>query len=223
MMSSAIERVGSGRSADLPFGNTGERGSAGHPYVDSVALLAGPDATRNLADAVHYLCELHGPFPGVIDVAAERAGGSLHNWLQQAAELFTTERTWLTRLVAAAGPLPSTPGQAESEATLTAQRHALDMLARSDRFGCALGTALALLHDWRAIHAVLNIAAERFGLEPIPFALPDDDAIRAVANEASTESPAMARAIAFGAQQLLLQHNGLWSLLEAREAARLER
>ena len=40
------------------------------------------------------------------------------------------ERATLVKLVAAVGPLPSTPGQAETEAAIAGQRHALDMLAR---------------------------------------------------------------------------------------------
>jgi hypothetical protein len=35
-------------------------------------------------------------------------------------------------------------------------------------------------------------------------------------------SPAMERAISFGAQQILAQHRGLWDLLEARQLARGE-
>jgi len=39
------------------------------------------------------------------------------------------------------------------------------------------------------------------------------------ATDAAT-SPSVERAIAFGAQQMLVQHRGLWDLLEAREIAR---
>jgi len=216
----ATEPISARRVADVLTGS-GHR-SADHPYIDSPLLLSGPDATRNLADAVHYLCELHGPFPGVIDIAARRTEGAPHDWLHAAAECFTAERTWLTSLVVAAGPLPSTPGQAESEAALSAQRHALDMLAQSDRLGCAIGAALALLLDWRRIHTVLTIAARRFGVDPKPLTTPDVAAIHAFANETSAGGRALARAIAFGAEQLFLQHHGLWSLLEAREAARRE-
>jgi hypothetical protein len=223
MALAVTEPISTRRGADVLIGGAGGRGSEGHPYLHSRTLLGGPEATRNLADAVHYLCELHGPFPGVIDIAAQRSEGALHRWLHAAAKRFTAERTWLTSLVVAAGPLPSTPGQAESEAARNAQCHALEMLAHSDRFGCALGAALALLLDWHQIHAVLTVAAGRFGVDPAPLTIPDAAEIHATANEAAAGSPALARAIAFGSQQLLLQHHGLWSLLEAREAARRER
>jgi hypothetical protein len=214
------EQSGAVRVVDTLIGSASDSGSEGHRYTHSHALLAGPHAARNLADAVHVLCELHGPFPGVIDIAAHRADGPLRPWLHAAAENFTVERTWLTSLVVAAGPLPSTPGQAESEAALNAQRHALEMLAQSDRFGCALGAALALLLDWRRIHAVLAVAAERFEVDPIAPALPDPTAIDAALRLAGADSPAMQRAVLFGGRQLLLQHHELWSLLEARESAR---
>ncbi|MEX6641314.1 hypothetical protein V2A36_33310, partial [Pseudomonas aeruginosa] len=77
---------------------------------------------------------------------------------------FADERTYLAHLTAAVGPLPSTPGQAESESALVGERHALEMLARSERRGCATGAVAALLYDWRAIRRVLDVAAERFGV-----------------------------------------------------------
>ena len=48
-------------------------GTGAHPHVRSGALSNGPDAMRNLADAVHFLCLLHGRYPGVIDSAARKA------------------------------------------------------------------------------------------------------------------------------------------------------
>jgi len=217
MASSAIDRVGQQAPADKLLAMAADRGSASHPYVSSPRLLGGADAMRNLADAVHYLCMFHGRFPGVIDLAAERAKGGTQGWLRAAADRFADERAWLTRLVVAAGPLPSTPGQAESQAAVVAQHHALETLARSDRHGCAPGAALALLLDWGAIRAVLDVAAERCGVDPLPVSLPNASEVGAIA---AAQDQKHARALTFGAQQFLLQHRGLWDVLEAREAAR---
>ena len=47
-------------------------GSASHPYTHSYELNADPLATRNLADVLHLLSMLHGPQPGLIELAADR-------------------------------------------------------------------------------------------------------------------------------------------------------
>ncbi|MDK2762313.1 MAG: hypothetical protein KYX64_13260, partial [Sphingopyxis sp.] len=39
-------------------------GTGAHFHIRSGALSNGPDAMRNLADAVHFLCLLHGRYPG---------------------------------------------------------------------------------------------------------------------------------------------------------------
>ena len=111
----------------------------------------------NLADAIHFLCALHGRHPGVVDLAAARivdpAGRA---WLASAAEGAAVERALLTRLAVAAGPIPSTPGGGGSESAIQAQRAALATLAQSDRKGCALGAALALAADWVAVRTVIG-------------------------------------------------------------------
>ncbi|MEN2791727.1 hypothetical protein ABC974_19000 [Sphingomonas oligophenolica] len=193
-------------------------GSATHPMP---RLLAAPYvAVRDLADSVHALCALHGRHPGVIDHALEHSGQSAaQDWLEEAAAAFTEERAYLAQLTAASGPLPSTPGQAESEAAISAQRHALDMLAQSDRTGCATGAAIALVLDWTSIRDTLDVAARRFGIEPSRSILPDGFETASLVS-ALADTPAIERAMAFGAQQLLAQHRGLWDLLEARASAR---
>ncbi len=193
-------------------------GVSGHPYFRRLAENGEP--LRDLADAAHYLCLLHGRHPGVIDHALAHARLPIEQgWIEAAAEAFAAERAYLVRLVAAAGPLPSTPGQAETEAAAAGQRHALDMLAQSDRAGCATGAALALSVDWAAIRALLDVAAHRLGLTPPPSALPlpgeTGSVIDALAREMSVE-----RAMLFGAQQMFAQHRGLFDLLEARAGAR---
>jgi hypothetical protein len=197
-------------------------GSRAHHYLSSAELISGKFATRNLADVAHFLCALHGRHPGVVDLAAVRsAHDSARGWLIEAVDGFAVERLVLTKLTVAAGPMPSTPGQAESESAVGGQRHALDMLARSDRDGCALGAALALVMDWWAVRDVLDRAAARWSVEIPPCSLPSAQSCQDVAACVS-ETPAIERAMVFGAQQILNQHRGLIDLLEARQIARGE-
>ncbi len=197
-------------------------GSSAHRYVTSHDMLAGKHSARNLADAVHFLCILHGRHPGVADHAANHtAADSARAWLIDTVDGFIRERTFLTRLVVAAGPLPSTPGQAESESAVNGQRHALDMLAQSDRNGCALGATMALVLDWPTIRSILEAAGKRFSVDVPETMLPSDQATIALAASMSN-STAIERAISFGAQQILAQHRGLWDLLDARQIARGE-
>ncbi|TPG43332.1 hypothetical protein EAH79_06010 [Sphingomonas koreensis] len=193
-------------------------GSAAHPVPRALADPRAP--LRDVADAIHGLCMLHGRHPGAIDHAvASNSDETADAWLVESAEAFATERGYLAQLTAAVGPLPSTPGQAESETAIVAQAHALDMLAQSGRAGCAIGASVALILDWRSIRRVLDGAALRFGVMPPPLTLPlDADTVSLVA--ALAESPAIERAMAFGAQQVLAQHRGLWDLLDARRSAR---
>ena len=197
-------------------------GTGSHLYAASVELLSGRFATRNLADAVHYLCTLHGRQPGVVDHAAVRtAREAARKWILQAVDGFTVERGYLTKLAVAAGPLPSTPGQAESEAAVIGQRHALEMLAQSDREGCAIGAAIGLVLDWRAVRGLLNVAADRLGVAIAECTLPSPEASHELV-VALSDSPAVERAMAFGGAQLIGQHRGLWDLLEARQLARTD-
>ena len=195
-------------------------GTGAHPHVRSGALSSGPEAMRNLADAVHFLCLLHGRYPGVIDNAARKAvDPASRQWMSEAADAFVQERAFLTKIAAAVGPVPSTQGQAQCEAAVAAQRKAIDMLAESDRHGCAVGAAIALTLDWRTIRVLLDISALRLDLTPPTCTLPD---LRDTARLAGTiaDTPAVERAMAFGAQQLITQHSGLWDLMAARTTSR---
>lgn len=219
-MSQAIETARSEQIADLLISLVRTDGTAGHRYPIAQDLTAGKEAVRNLADAAHYLCMLHGRFPGVIDHAAKKTNHpAALGWLSTAADAFAAERSLLARLAVATGPLPSTPGQAECEATVLQQAHALETLAQSERAGCALGAAFALALDWFAVRAVLEAAARRVSIAPGDCMLPDEEETRIVAMTVA-ETPSFERAMSFGAQQLLVQHRGLWDLLEARQHAR---
>ena len=220
MASRSVERVEGSRAASLLFSCIADHGSAAHPYFGSEALRSSPDAARNVADAVHFLCSLHGRHPGVIDLAALRTVDSAARaWLANAAEAMAIERAFLTRLAVAAGAAPSTPGGATSEAAVVSQRTALSTLAQSDRTGCALGAALAFAADWAPVRSLLGVAARRLGLDSPASSLGDETELRLVADVVG-ESPAVERALLFGAQQLAHQHFGLWDLLEARYLAR---
>lgn len=204
------ERQAVGGGQELVARLAAADGAAVQPF--HARLLARRAPIRDLADAAHALCAVHGHHPGLIELVAQgSAVPAAQGWLDAAALGFAAERAALAKLVAAAGPLPSTPGQAQSESALTAERHALEMLARSERAGVGLGAALALALDWRAWRQVIDAAADRFGVTLPPPALPA---------MTPPDLPGAERAIGFGAQQLFAQHRGLLGLLEARSSAR---
>jgi hypothetical protein len=195
-------------------------GCARHSHLNALLDAVGPHTGRDLSDAVHLLCSLHGRYPGLVEVALQRCpDGPVQSWLSRASEAFERERLYLVRLTSAVGPLPSTPGAAETEASLVAARHALETLALSERKGCALGAATALVGDWWPIRRLLDRAAARAGLQCPAPSLPDEASIVEVIG-LSSDGPASERALAFGSEQLLLQHRALFDLLEARASAR---
>lgn len=195
-------------------------GAGAHPYVLSRKLVDGRDATRNLADTVHFFGLLHGRQPGLVDHAAMRAVDTdERRWFDAATHAFSRERAYLSALSSAAGPIPSTAGQQQCEQTVLAQGHAIDMLGQSERAGTALGAAIALALDWRAIRAVLDTAADRLDVSARPASLPDlHETIALISARSGMGS--IERAMLFGAQQLLAQHSGLWDLLATREEVR---
>ncbi|CAN5449165.1 hypothetical protein BH10PSE14_BH10PSE14_17560 [soil metagenome] len=198
-------------------------GSARHPHL--LRLSRAGASQRDLADAVHAICSVHGRTTDLFDEATRHRSDApgaqwvAPIWVEIATDGFAAERAFLATLTAAAGPLPSTPGQAETDAALVAQRHAFDMLAHSDRAGCATGAAIALVIDWYAFRDAMDVAAARFGVTPSKMALPDAIEVATIVATLS-DSPALQRAMAFGAQQVFAQHRGLWDLLEARASAR---
>src|SRR5437868_8448514 len=206
--------------AETQLARVAGEGCARHPYLNALLEASGPHAGRDLSDAVHLLCNLHGRYPGLIELALQHCpSGSAQGWLARASEGFERERLYVVRLTSAVGPLPSTPGAAETEATLVAARHALETLAMSERDGCALGAATALVGDWWPIRRLLDRAATRAGVESPAPSLPDEASVVAII-ENGAEAPASSRALAFGGEQLLLQHRALFDLLEARAEAR---
>ena len=220
MHSVSLAKAGGAGTGALLLACVADQGSASHPWFAGESLAAGAEGARNLADAVHFLCALHGRQPGVIELAATRATEPAErSWLAAAGEAMALERRFLTHLSVAAGPAPSTPGGRRSETAVIAQRAALATLAQSDRRGCALGAALAFALDWQPIRTLLDAAARRLGVEAPTCRVGGEVDLCPIADSAG-ESPAVERALLFGAQQLALQHRGLWDLLEARREAR---
>ena len=208
--------------ADAQLARVAGDGSARHNYLNALLEASGRHSGRDLADAAHLLCNLHGRYPGLIELALQRCPkGTAHEWLARASDAFERERLYVVRLTSAVGPMPSTPGAAETEASLVAARHALETLAMSERDGCALGAATALVGDWWPIRRLLDRAATRVGIESPAPSLPDEASVLTVI-EHGAPTPASARALAFGGEQLLLQHRALLDLLEARAEARGE-
>jgi len=206
--------------AEAQLARVAGEGCARHSYLNSLLEASGRHSGRDLADAVHLLCNLHGRYPGLVELALQRCPkGPVQDWLSRASEGFERERLYVVRLTAAVGPMPSTPGAAETESSLAAARHALETLAMSERNGCALGAATALVGDWWPIRRLLDRAAARVGTEAPAPSLPDEASVVAII-ERGSETPASARALAFGGEQLLLQHRALFDLLEARAEAR---
>jgi hypothetical protein len=206
--------------AEAQLARVASDGVARHAHLNALLESSGPYAAADLADAVHLLCSLHGRYPGLIEIALQRCPtGEAKEWLDHAAESFERERLYLVRLTSAVGPLPSTPGAAETEASLLAARHALETLASSERKGCALGAATSLIGDWWPIRRLLDRASARVGLECPAPSLPDEASVVDVIRR-SSDTPASERALAFGGEQLLLQHRAIFDLLEARAAAR---
>jgi len=199
--------------ADAQLARVAGDGSARHNYLNALLEASGRHSGRDLADAVHLLCSIHGRYPGLIEIALQRCPkGFIQDWLVRASDAFERERLYIVRLTAAVGPLPSTPGAAETEA-------ALETLAMSERDGCALGAATALVGDWWPIRRLLDRVATRAGIESPAPSLPDEASVVAVIERGSA-TPASARALSFGGEQLLLQHRALFDLLEARAEAR---
>ena len=175
--------------AEAQLARVAGEGSARHPHLS--ALLEGcraacrPRHRRRRASAVQPSRPLSRPGR---DRAPALPEGAVHEWLTHASEAFERERLYLVRLTSAVGPLPSTPGAAETEASLVAARHALETLATSERDGCALGAATALVCDWWPVRRLLDRAAARVGTEAPAPSLPDEASVVAIVDRAA-DSP----------------------------------
>lgn len=206
--------------AEAQLARVAADGCGSHAHAVRLQDHDGPSTARDLADAVHLFCQIYGRHPGMIEVAlGNTPEGPVRDWMMGAADAFERERLYLVRLTSSVGPLPSTPGAAQTESVLLSQRRAIETLAHSERDGCALGASTALVGDWPVIRAVLDRAAHRAGMDIAPSNLPGDSESAALIDEVVV-GRGPERALSFGAEQLLLQHRGLFDLLEARSQAR---
>jgi len=134
--------------AEVQLARVSGDGSARHSHLTTLLEGTGRHSGRDMADAVHLLCSLHGHYPGLIEIALQRCPkGAVAEWLSHASDSFERERLYLVRLTSAVGPLPSTPGAAETEASLVAARHALETLATSERDGELSSTISGLSNE----------------------------------------------------------------------------
>jgi hypothetical protein len=222
-MESLPRPVSRGSLATLIVALVDNNGTAAHPYSRDAVAGDRHSFVRNLvdfADFVHLACLLHGQTPGFIDVAANHiADNAAREWLIRSVDAFLVERTYLARLAVAAGPLPSTAGHHETTALISQQRHALEMLGQSDRKGCTLGAAAAMVLEWHAFRPILDGGAARLGIEVPVSSLPSRDATIALL-DALPDPDAISRAAQFGATQFVGQQKGLWDLLQARALVR---
>ena len=197
-------------------------GSLSHEYFTQLLEDSSSSQAADLADIAHFFCLMHGRFPGVIDYAAGHSPNEhMREWLVRTGEAFAAERALLTKLTVAAGPIVSTVGQDQCNNVVIGARNALDMLAQSDRNGCAFGAAIALAIDWISIRQVLGHIALRVGLEARPLTMPTLDECHAFLSKFDDDA-VMRRAIIFGITQMMAQHRAIWDLMESRHDNRVE-
>lgn len=194
--------------------------SADHPFLQLICDSNNDLLGTDLADIAHFLCLLHGRYPGLIDFAATRcADPMIGQWLTQSCQAFVGERALMTKLTVSAGPIASTEGQDKCTPTIIAMRSALNNLSQSDREGCAMGAAFALALDWVSIRHAMHVIAKRVDIEVRDCELPSPEATYALAQMLGT-APLVSRAMAFGASQMLSQHQIFWDMLEHRREQR---
>ncbi len=174
-----------------------------------------------IADIAHFMCVSHGLHPGVVDHAATKIlDDSARRWLVDAINAFAAERNFLNNLTVAAGPLRSRNGQDKVSALLSTQAKNFQMLATSDRRGCAAGAAIAFILDWVATRPLLEKVALNLGLDTHPVNFPSEAESLQLAAVLGADA-AVSRAMMFGADQLLGQQRGLWRVIAARHSAML--
>lgn len=195
-------------------------GSKSVPYFKYITQNFKNLQALDVSDIAHFLCVLHGSYPGVVDYTFEKISNeNSSTWLIDSMNGFAAERAFLTKLTVAAGPITGVGQYDQSEVTVHNQRKALQMLSQSDRSGCAIGASIAVILDWHAIRPVLDSIALKLGIKPQSFLLPSIEKTQELYNFLIS-SALIKRAMNFGIDQILSQHRGLWELLEARHNTR---
>jgi hypothetical protein len=120
-----------------------EQGSAAHPYLRARrccegrtrrAIFPTPSTSCACCTAATRASSIMPP------VAASIPSARL---VQQATSAFAEERAFLTRLCLMPPARSRARRRGDTESTVLGQRHAIEMLAQSERNGCALGAAVA--------------------------------------------------------------------------------
>ena len=57
--------------AEAQLARVAGEGCARHSHLTKLLEATGPRSARDLADAVHLLCSLHGRYPGLVEIAEE--------------------------------------------------------------------------------------------------------------------------------------------------------
>lgn len=191
-------------------------GSASHEFASQFAE-SGAVSRETLADVLHHLSLLHGRRPSLFEIVAQSPLAPAPEWLHASMRAFARERDLLARLVVAAGPPPSRVGQTSVEETVNATRNALVTLAGSDRLGCAIGAAAALLIDWESIAISLRRIGNRLDIKvPERHAEWPGRAETLAVLETAAALPGGDRAVKFGFQTLLAQHFAFWNIVQTR-------
>lgn len=174
-----------------------------------------------LADIAHFMHISHGRHPGLIDYAANKiVDDAARNWMIQAIDGMLGERAFLNRLTVTAGPIRRLMGQDKVNALVEGQAKNFQMLATSDRKGCAAGSAIAFVLDWHQTRPLLDIVAYQMGIEPPTTTLPSIAECAQFADRLDGGA-SYRRAMAFGADQTLAQQRCLWQLIVARHVEML--
>lgn len=174
-----------------------------------------------VADVAHFINISHGRHPGIIDHAAHKiVDDAARKWLIRAIDAFAAERAFLNALTVAAGPERRHIGENKVAALINGQAKNFEMLATSDRKGCPVGAALAFAIDWQRSRPLLAAVAFHVGMDVPPCTLPDIVECSALAEKLG-QTDSYARAMRFGAEQILAQQRGLWQLIAARHAETL--
>ncbi|WOE74103.1 DUF6975 family protein [Alterisphingorhabdus coralli] len=181
-----------------------------------VASFSGSD----LADIAYYLGKLHGHHPGLFDHMSHRSiQDDNHDLIVDLAETFAAQRAMLANMTVEAGPATTLAGEYNAVKTIEQLRTAIDVLGQSDRQGCGMGAAIALLSDWIIWRPALNALATRLAI-PVPDSEMQDMQKRLLASLENRAEPRELRAISFGLEQLYHQHDQFWLLLERRQKLR---
>src|ERR1700752_2995573 len=88
--------------AETQLARVAGEGGAGHPHLNALLEASGPHTGRDMSDAVHLLCSLHGRYPGLIELALQRCpAGPAQSWLVHAPEASERERLYVVWLKSA--------------------------------------------------------------------------------------------------------------------------